>query len=70
MFEKSYLPNYTEEMFTIYKRFVRKVPVYKLKDDAGEILEGTFYEPELQKNSRTMMSIALKRSCARENAEE
>ena len=49
MFEKSYLPNYTEEMFTIYKRFARQVPVYKLKDDAGEILEGTFYEPELQK---------------------
>ena len=37
MFEKSYLPNFT------------KVPVYKLKDDAGEILDGTFYEPELQK---------------------
>ena len=49
MFEKSYLPNYTEEMFTIYKRFARQVPVYKLKDDAGEILEGTFYEPEIQK---------------------
>ena len=49
MFEKPYLPNYTEEMFTIYKRFARQLPVYKLKDDAGEILEGTFYEPELQK---------------------
>ena len=31
------------------KRFPRQVPVYKLKDDANEILEGTFYEPELQK---------------------
>ena len=49
MFEKSYLPNFTEEMLTIYKRFARQVPVYKLKDDAGEILDGTFYEPELQK---------------------
>ena len=49
MFEKSYLPNYTEEMFTIYKRFAHQVPVYKLKDDAGEILEGTFCEPKLQK---------------------
>ena len=49
MFEKSYLPNFTEEMFTVYKRFARQVPVYKLKDDAGEILEGTFYELELQK---------------------
>ena len=27
----------------------RQVPVYKLKDDAGEIFDGTFYEPELQK---------------------
>ena len=49
MFEKSYLLNFTEEMFTIYKRFARQVPVYKLKDDAGEILDGTFYEAELQK---------------------
>ena len=49
MFEKSYLPNYTEEMFTIYQRFARQVPVYKLKDDAGEILDGTLYEAELQK---------------------
>ena len=49
MFEKSYLPNFTEEMFTIYKRFAHQVPVYKLKDDAGEILDGTFYEAEVQK---------------------
>ena len=49
LFEKSYLPNFTEEMFTVYKRFARQVPVYKLKDDAGEILDGSFYEPELQK---------------------
>ena len=27
----------------------RQVPVYKLKDDVDEILDGTFYEPELQK---------------------
>ena len=49
MFEKSHLPNYTEEMFTIYQRFARQVPVYKLKDDAEEILDGTFYEAEVQK---------------------
>ena len=49
MFEKSYVPNFTQEMFTIDKRFVRQVPVYKLKDDAGDILDGTFYEAELQK---------------------
>jgi hypothetical protein len=49
LFEKSYLPNFTEEMFTVYKRFARQIPVYKLKDDTGGILDGIFYEPELQK---------------------
>ena len=49
IFKKSYLPNFTEELLTVYKRFPRQVPVYKLKDDAVEILDGTFYEPELQK---------------------
>ena len=49
IFEKSYLPNFTEEMFAIYKQFAHQVPAYKLKDDAEEILDGTFYEPELQK---------------------
>lgn len=36
-------------MFTVYKRFARQIPVYKLKDDTGGILDGIFYEPELQK---------------------
>ena len=49
LFEKSYLPNFTEDLFIVYKRIARQVPVYKLKDDAGEILDGTFYETELQK---------------------
>ena len=49
LFEMSYFPNCTEEMFTIHKQFARQVPVYKLKDNAEEIPDGTFYEPELQK---------------------
>ena len=49
MFEKSNLPNFTDEMFTVFKRMARQVSVYKLTDDAGEVLDGTFYEPELQK---------------------
>ena len=49
MFEKSYRPDFTEDMFTVCQRFARQVPVYKLKDDAGEILDATFYEGELQK---------------------
>ena len=49
-FEKGYLPSWTGEMFTIYD-VQRKTtpPVYRLKDDNGEVLEGTFYQQELQK---------------------
>lgn len=36
-------------MFTVYKRFARQVPVYRLKDDLDEILDGIFYKSELRK---------------------
>ena len=48
LFEKGYLPNWSEEIFTISKRIPRNPPVYKLKEYDGEELEGTFYENELQ----------------------
>ena len=48
-FEKGYLPNWTEEIFTITERIPRQPPVYRLKDYSGEIVEGVFYEAELQK---------------------
>ena len=48
-FEKGYLPNFSKEIFTISKQIPRHPPVYKLKDYDGEELQGTFYEPELQK---------------------
>ena len=59
-FEKGYLPNWTEEIFVIVRRHPRKPPVYTLKDLEGEVLEGTFYEPELQpvqKSSRSVFRI-------------
>ena len=49
VFEKGYLPNWSEEMFTVYKRIPRNPPVYKIKEYDGEELEGTFYEEELQR---------------------
>ena len=70
LFEKSYIPNFTEEMFTIYKRFVRQVPIYKLKDDAGEILDGAFYEPELQKVIKNDDVYRVEKYYAKENAKE
>ena len=49
VFEKSYLPNWSEETFTVAQRIARDPPVYKLKELDGELIKGTFYETELQK---------------------
>ena len=51
-FEKGYLPNWTMELFTISRILHRTKPrTYKLKDDNGDELEGSFYLQELQKVS-------------------
>jgi hypothetical protein len=49
-FDRGYLPNYTMELFRISKVNLKYTPVtYSVIDDAGEEIEGSFYEPELQK---------------------
>lgn len=48
-FKKGYLPNWTEELFTVVRCIETRPPVYVVKDDHGEELEGTFYSEELQK---------------------
>ena len=40
-------------MFTVVKCIEARPPVYLVKDDHGEILEGTFYAEELQKVIKT-----------------
>ena len=50
VFEKGYLPNWTEELFTISSINRKKSPImYKLKDYSGEEIEGSFYRHEIQK---------------------
>lgn len=56
-FDKGYLPNWTYEQFVVDEvvtpkvnhRFLDSSVRYKLKDEDGETLEGTFYASELQK---------------------
>ena len=50
-FEKGYETNWSEEIFTIHEVHPSAPPVYRLRDDLGEVLDVTFYEPELQKVS-------------------
>lgn len=49
IFEKGYLPSWTEETFTIGKRLPRNPPVYRLKEANEAWIQGTFYEAELQR---------------------
>ena len=48
-FRKGYLPQWTEEIFTVHKVLKTKPTTYRLADLQGEVIEGTFYVQELQK---------------------
>ncbi|XP_061191696.1 uncharacterized protein LOC133199909 [Saccostrea echinata] len=49
-FQRDYQQKWTEKFFKVSERYKRgQLPVYKLKDLADDPIEGTFYEPELQK---------------------
>lgn len=48
-FEKGYISNYTQEVFKVKSISFRDPIVYHLVDLAGEEIEGTFYELEVQK---------------------
>ncbi|GFW27224.1 putative uncharacterized transposon-derived protein F54H12.3 [Trichonephila clavipes] len=53
VFKKGYLPGWTEETFTIYKRYPTNPPTYVLQDLSGKEIAGRFYEEELQKINKT-----------------
>ena len=47
-FQKSALANYSNEIFTIHEAMVGNPPTFRLRDYAGQVLEGRFYREELQ----------------------
>ena len=50
LFEREYHQKWTGEVFTVKKRWSREgIPVYEIDDYGGQDVEGTFYEPELQR---------------------
>ena len=54
VFAKGYLPNWTEELFTVASINTKYSPTtYKLKDYNEEVIEGSFYRHEIQKVSHT-----------------
>ena len=49
IFAKGYLPNWTEEIFTVDSINRKTTPItYKLKDYQGEVIEGSFYRQEIE----------------------
>ncbi len=49
VFEKGYLPNFTQEIFVVKKCLPRDPPVYKIFDQNGQEIEGVFYAQDLVK---------------------
>ena len=56
-FEKRYTTRWTEEIFTIVEVKRSRPPTYKIADLNGEEIQGSFYEPELQKTSQEIFRI-------------
>ena len=52
VFQKGYLPNWTEEVFVIVERNPTNPVTYGLEDLTGEHIKGKFYEQEIQKVGR------------------
>jgi hypothetical protein len=48
VFKKGYEPSWTEEIFRISSLYPSDPPTYILKDLAGEVIKGKFYEQEIQ----------------------
>ena len=71
-FKKGYLPNWTEELFTIVRCIETSSPVYLVKDDHGEILAGTFYAmpKNYRKSLRQTTCTRLKPFWKREKRDE
>lgn len=53
VFQKGYLPGWTEELFTIYARKPTHPVTYELHDAGGESIKGSFYESEIQLVTKT-----------------
>jgi len=56
-FEKGYLPNWSEELYVI-ENVLKTIPItYKLKDSLGQVIDGSFYQQELQKTEQDIYRV-------------
>jgi len=57
LFEKGYLPNWSEELYTVYEVRRTTPTTYILKDMNGKIIAGGFYTEELQRSKQEVFRI-------------
>jgi len=57
IFDKGYMPRWTEEVFSISQVQHTDPPTYKITDTKGEEIQGSFYEQELQRTSQEIFRI-------------
>ncbi|KAJ8909474.1 hypothetical protein NQ315_014891 [Exocentrus adspersus] len=60
VFEKSYTPNWTTELFKIVKVQITNPTTYLLEDMQGHLIKGGFYEEELQKTNNSDIYLVEK----------
>ena len=58
IFDKGYTQRWTEEVFKIFKIQLTILVTYKITDYNVEVIQGSFYEEELQKSSQNTFRIA------------
>ena len=58
VFDRDYQEKWTEEIFKVESRKLRQgIPVYKIVDYVDDPVQGTFYEPELQRVRKDVNSL-------------
>jgi predicted transcriptional regulator len=57
LFEKGYLPNWSEEIYNVVKVQMTMPVTYIIKDLKDEVIKGSFYEQELQKTKQEIFRI-------------
>ena len=57
IFTKGYMPNWTEEVFMINQVKNTNPWTYVIEDLQGNVIDGTFYEQELQKTSQEVFRV-------------
>jgi len=57
LFEKGYLPNWSEELYTVVEVKNTASYTYIIEDTSGEVIAGSFYNEELQKTKQKVYRI-------------